>query len=175
MADLTTLQRRFVEEYTGEANFNATEAAALAGYKGSRATLAAVGSENLRKPKIAEAIEERLEELSMSAAEATKRMADWGRGSFAPFVREVGGELVLDLTTDEAKQNLHLISEVTQEGEGPTRRIKIKLHDAKDATKTLMKAHGAFGAKGTEDDPIHTASAVHVYLPKNDREAKVDE
>lgn len=50
---LTAKQRRFVEAYDG----NATEAAIAAGY--SRRTAKAIGSENLTKPDIAEAIRER--------------------------------------------------------------------------------------------------------------------
>lgn len=57
MDKLTEKQRRFVEAYMGEAAGNATEAARLAGYKGSDTTLCAVGSENLRKPLVARAIE----------------------------------------------------------------------------------------------------------------------
>lgn len=53
---LTEKQRRFVEAYMGEAKGNATEAARLAGYKGNRATLQAVGKENLSKPLISGAV-----------------------------------------------------------------------------------------------------------------------
>lgn len=56
MGKLTEKQRRFVDAYLGEAAGNATEAARLAGYKGNDNTLASVGTENLRKPAIAEAI-----------------------------------------------------------------------------------------------------------------------
>lgn len=49
---LTAKQKAFVEAYAG----NATEAARLAGYAGNDATLAQVGSENLRKPEVAAAI-----------------------------------------------------------------------------------------------------------------------
>ena len=50
---LTRKQALFVEAYCGEAAGNATEAARLAGYKGNRRTLAAVGYENLRRSTIA--------------------------------------------------------------------------------------------------------------------------
>jgi phage terminase small subunit len=55
MPQLTLKQRRFVRAYleTG----NATESARRAGYAGSDETLAVVGSENLRKPGIAAALE----------------------------------------------------------------------------------------------------------------------
>lgn len=56
---LTEKQRRFVEAYMGQACGNATEAARLAGYKGSENTLAQAGRANLRKPQIAAAIVER--------------------------------------------------------------------------------------------------------------------
>lgn len=59
MADLTPKQQRFVEAYVGPATGNATQAARIAGYKGNDITLAAVGHENLRKPRVAEAVKER--------------------------------------------------------------------------------------------------------------------
>ena len=52
---LTAKQQRFVDAWDG----NATAAAKAAGYKGNDVTLQAVGSENLRKPLIAEAIKAR--------------------------------------------------------------------------------------------------------------------
>lgn len=57
---LTELQRRFVDHYMGEAKGNATEAARLAGYKGSATTLGQVGAENLKKPQIQAAIRDRV-------------------------------------------------------------------------------------------------------------------
>ena len=52
---LTAKQRAFVEAYAG----NAVEAARIAGYSGSYSVLGVVGAENLKKPKIAEAIQNR--------------------------------------------------------------------------------------------------------------------
>jgi hypothetical protein len=54
---LTLKQRRFIDEYL--LSGNATEAARVAGYKGNRATLATVASENLAKPYIAEEVRRR--------------------------------------------------------------------------------------------------------------------
>jgi phage terminase small subunit len=54
---LTPKQRRFIEAYSG----NGTEAARLAGYKGTDAVLGQVAYENLRKPEIAAAIKAREE------------------------------------------------------------------------------------------------------------------
>lgn len=162
----TKKQQRFVEEYC--VDFNATQAAIRAGY--SEKTAGQIGHENLKKPEIKEAVEERLDDLSMSAAEATKRMSDLGRGSMRPFLQVEGDDVVIDLSSEEAWEYLHLIREVKQEetvlSENEAgdrvlkRKIKVKLHDAKDAIKQLMKAHGKFGAKGTEDDPVHTKHAL---------------
>ena len=52
---LTVKQQRFVDFYDG----NATDAARKAGYKGNANTLGQVGDENLKKPKIARAIQKR--------------------------------------------------------------------------------------------------------------------
>lgn len=64
---LTTKQEAFVAAYIGEARGNATEAARLAGYKGSDATLASVGAENLRKPQIASHIAKQREKIEQRA------------------------------------------------------------------------------------------------------------
>jgi len=53
---LTLKQRRFIEAYIGEAQGNASEAAHLAGYSGTRKTLEATGRQNLANPRIAKAI-----------------------------------------------------------------------------------------------------------------------
>jgi phage terminase small subunit len=64
---LTEKQRRFVDAYMGEAKGNGTEAARVAGYRGSDSTLGAVAHENLKKPKIAAAIQERVDADPMIA------------------------------------------------------------------------------------------------------------
>ncbi len=69
---LTAKQQRFVEEYL--VDLNATQAAIRAGY--SEKTAQAIGSENLTKPLIAEAIAEaralKSEELSIAAKDVLK-------------------------------------------------------------------------------------------------------
>lgn len=79
---MTTNQQRFIEEYCKD--FNATQAAIRAGY--SQKTARAIGQENLTKPYIAEAIKERLDKLSLTAEELTKKMADIARGNLADYM-----------------------------------------------------------------------------------------
>ena len=57
--ELNERQRRFVEAYLGAANGNGTEAASIAGYGGDRKSLAVISAQNLKKPLIRAAIENR--------------------------------------------------------------------------------------------------------------------
>lgn len=159
-ASLTDKQRRFVEEYC--VDYNATAAAKRAGY--SKNSASEIGFENLRKPQIANAIKKRMEELAMSAEEAVKRLADWGRGTAHPFlqVNEKTGELHIDLSSEKAQQNLHLIKKlkqhdtIVQKGGGDkdeviSRTWEIELHDQKDAVDKILKVIGAYAPQKHED------------------------
>jgi len=76
MANLTPKQQRFVEEYL--IDLNATQAAIRAGY--SEKTAQQMGSENLLKPVIAEAIAEaqnkRTEQTQIDAAYVLRRLVE---------------------------------------------------------------------------------------------------
>lgn len=79
---LTVNQKRFIEEYCKD--FNATQAAIRSGY--SEKTAKEQGYENLTKPHIYEKIKERLDQLSLSAEELTKKTADIARGNLADYM-----------------------------------------------------------------------------------------
>ena len=154
---LTAKQRRFVEEYVGPANFNASEAARRAGY--SEKTAYSIGHENLSKPEIEAAIEERLDELSMSAAEATKRLTDWARADPSEVIEvHEGGRWSLDLEGAIETGAIRLIKELSYDAEG---RPKVKLHDAKDAVIQLAKIRGLYVDRvehtGKDGGPIEHA------------------
>lgn len=153
---LTGKQERFKEEYC--VDFNATAAAIRAGYKVRSAK--SIGAENLTKPDILRAISERLEELSLKPEEGIKRLTDMGRASFATFLKiNEGGLIEIDLTSEEAKMNLHLIKKIKQtkktaivEGvKTETALFEIELHDSKDAIKTLLEVYGKLGGLKDED------------------------
>jgi len=78
---MTTNQLRFVEEYTQD--FNATQAAKRAGY--SEDSCRQIGSENLSKPYIREAIDARLRLLSLTADETLKSISDIAKGDLKPY------------------------------------------------------------------------------------------
>lgn len=77
MAELTDKQRRFVEEYCSN-GFNATKAAIAAGY--SEKTASHIGSENLGKPDIQQAVQDFMNTASEKALVTTewivKRLAE---------------------------------------------------------------------------------------------------
>lgn len=152
---LTNKQRRFVEEYCS--CFNATEAAIRACYKVKSAK--AIGAENLTKPDILKEIARRFAELSLKQEEGIKRLTDMARASFSTFLKiNKSGLIEIDLTSEEAQKNLHLIKKIKQtqktafvEGvKTETAFFEIELHDSKDAIKTLLEVYGKIGPKGEE-------------------------
>jgi phage terminase small subunit len=71
---MTKKQKLFVEHYNG----NGTEAAQLAGYAGNRAVLAQTASDNLRKPDIRLAIDNRItDSLIPYIADRINRQRFW--------------------------------------------------------------------------------------------------
>ena len=148
--ELTPKQRVFVERYC--VHFNGAKACREAGY--SEETANVIASQNLTKLNIIDAINERLRQLSMSAEEATKRLTDMGRGSIESFLDiDENGRTVIDLSKEEARENLGLIKKLKQTkkefSEGAIIEIvnEIELHDSKDALLNILKMQGKFNLK----------------------------
>ena len=135
MKNITTRHRRFVEQYC--THFNGARAAREAGYAEKHARTQA--SRLLSDADISALVEERLEDLAMSAAEATKRLADIARSDISEFFRVEEGTLVLDV--EAVAESGAVVQQVKLDTEGAH---TIKLYDAKDALKTILDAHGAF-------------------------------
>lgn len=158
---LTEKQRRFVEEYCIDCN--GAGAAKRAGYQGDPASLASTAYNLLTNTDIRAAIDERLDVLGMTAAEATARLVQMARATIEPFVSGYteAGEPILNLSTAEARAHLHLLRGVKYDKFG---NLVIELHDAKDAVKTIMKMHGVLTDRvehtGKDGGPITVASAV---------------
>lgn len=77
-ADLTPKEALFADHYLGAAFYNATKAAALAGYAGTANTLGSVGFKLIRKPEVAAYVQARLDEV-MSSSEVLHRIAATAR------------------------------------------------------------------------------------------------
>lgn len=137
MSDLTDKQALFVSHYL--ACWNATEAAARAGYGGTRGVLAVTGHENLRKPKIRAEIEARLAEAAMSANEVLARLSSIARADMRDFLRtdDDGTPSGFNLGPDRP---LHLVKKVSITDKG----ISFELHDAASALVKLGEHHRLF-------------------------------
>lgn len=141
---LNLRQQRFVAEYLKDPN--ATQAALRAGY--SPKTAHDIGSENLTKPAILEAIqagqakllekagitaERIIEEYKKIAFSDFRQFAKWGPDG----VRLVDSEAL----SDESAACVAEVSETTSKDGGS---IRFKLHDKKGALDSLAKHLGMF-------------------------------
>lgn len=154
---LTPKERRFVEEYCE--CLNAAKAARRAGYSENSARQ--IAAQNLSKLYISKAIKERFEAMAMPTEEGIKRLTDMGRANFEKFLKlSESGTIEINLASDEAKDNLHLIKKVKQQKRVVTTdtavivsiTYEVELHDAKDAIKTLLEVQGKFG--GLKEDIV---------------------
>lgn len=156
---LTDKQQAFADYYIGEAGWNATEAAAMAGYSGSRATLGSIGSENLTKPKIRRYIEERLEEVAMSANEVLARLTDQARTSIADLVEIVHYQddagvwhTRVKIDREALRTKGHVVKSIRETRNG----IHLDLHDGQSALVKLGEFHALFKTKVEHSGEIKT-------------------
>lgn len=129
---LTHRQRAFIAEYLK--CWNAAEAARRAGYspKGANVT----GAQNLAKPNIRAAIDERMRELMMEADEALYRLSEIARGTMADFVDPERATIDLDRAAAAGKLGLIKGFSRTTTLYGGT--VRIELYDAQDALKHIL-------------------------------------
>lgn len=139
MADLTNKQRVFIEEYLQ--CWNATEAARRAGYGGGDATLAVIGSRNIRNVKIRRRIRKRLAGKAMAADEVLVRLGEQAQSDLGDFLRdEAGPSGLLDIEKVQKAGLTHLIKRIAWTRQG----VSVELYDAQRALELIGKAHGLF-------------------------------
>ncbi len=97
--DLTPKQSAWIDHFV--ICRNKTEAAARAGYKGNRNTLANIGSQNYRKPKIRAALNRRLRESTMNADEVLSVLDEQARADLGEFFKLVEEWTFFPLPTDD--------------------------------------------------------------------------
>ena len=135
---LTAKQQRFVDEYL--VDLNATEAAIRAGY--SAKTAKSIGSENLTKPDIDEAIKQ-AQAAAADRAQITQDrvIAELAQVAFADirdFVAWGGQTVVLKASPDLA--SAAAVMSVSGDGE----KAQIRLHDKLRALELLGKHLGVW-------------------------------
>lgn len=135
---MTPKQQRFVEEYL--VDLNATQAAIRAGY--SESTANQIGWQLLQKTSVSKAVAERMDALSMRAAEVLMRLTEIARGTVADVITILpGGSWKIDLEKAERLGKLHLVHELAFDRNGNPR---VKLYSAHEALRDLGKARGIF-------------------------------
>lgn len=140
---LTAKQEAFVEHYCQLRN--ATEAARRAGYAGDDNSLAVIGYENLRKPKIQDAIQERFKFLAMKTEEAMARLSSQARGpNFLALQKVVQayqqGGLAAAMGTIEEMGIGPYIKSIYETRNG----LRLDLYDSQRALTTILRGLGAF-------------------------------
>lgn len=95
----------------GEAVGKATEAARLAGYAGSRSVLRGVGHENLTKPDILKAIEERqaADPLALSRQDLLRLWSEWAQSSEWPERQRLKASELLGRAFAMFKQTVQVV------------------------------------------------------------------
>lgn len=126
---LTPKEQKFVECYLGEAHFNATQAAALAGYKGNRNVLGVMAYRLLRKAKIKAEIDEVLSAMTMPANVVLERLTEIANGKVTDFYKD--GRFDLDAATERKKD--HLLKKVKQK-----RTIRQKKTEIRDDMRLFL-------------------------------------
>lgn len=160
---LSSKQLAFIDHYL--THWNATKAAIGAGY--SERSARSIGSENLTKPDIQEAIQARLVELKMSADEVLTRLTEHARGSMAPFMRrDADGDLYgFDLSETQPLQLVKKASVTRRRQKDESmddivtvETVTIELYDAQSALALLGKHHKLFTDKvehtGADGQPL---------------------
>jgi len=150
---MTEKQQKFVDAYLGEARFNATRAAEIAGYSSPMQR----GYDAKNDPEVAEEIRNRLASSTMSSNEVLARLSDHASGTLEHFVVTSGdGERIhFDLNSDEAKTHFHLIKKLKTERrrggkqgeEWETEKVEIELHDPQAALVQIGRHHKLFTDK----------------------------
>jgi len=133
---LTGKQQAFAEHYV--ATLNGTKAAELAMYSGSRATLAAIAYENLRKPHIVAEINRQFKKRTrMTDDEIVMRLEAMASANLGDFYQP-GSDRQVDM--EKFKEMGHLVQSFKQNQYGAS----ITLHNPLKALELLGKTKAMF-------------------------------
>lgn len=144
----------FVEQYF-ICGLNGTEAARRAGYQGDGNTLAVIAHENLRKPKIADLIEARLQEAAMGANEVLARLAEIARFDPSEFINTENTRPFVEVKKLVAAGKGHMITELYYDASG---NMRVKFKDGEWALGKIGDAQRLFANRtevtGADGGPV---------------------
>jgi phage terminase small subunit len=188
---LTAKQKLFAEEYI--VDLNATQAAIRAGY--SENTASETGYENLRKPQIAEYIQELMDERSkrteitadMVLREYAKigfsNITDYLKVSVKPrpvtidtadgtttIMEDMQGVDLFDTDTIDSEK-MRAVAEIKQTRDG----IALKLHDKKGALDSIARHLGMFNDNMTLKGGLNNTTQDLTNMTAEERRARIDE
>lgn len=162
---LTDKQHMFVLEYVKD--FNATQAAIRAGYSGK--TAHSIGTENLRKPAIKEALDAFFDEHTMQSGEVLMRLTQHARGDFGDFYDPATESIDMKKAKEEGRSHLvRKMKQITIIDAGrdtETHITEFELYDAQKALALLGKQHGLFIDRTDITTLGEKLPAPLVYLP----------
>lgn len=159
---LSSKHRQFVNEYVS--CWNATEAYRRVYPKTSDEAAKANSARLIANDNVAEEIQRRLAEKTMTADEALVRLAEQARAEYAAYLLADGS---VDLGAMKADGKMHLIKSIK-----PTRYGKaVEFHDAQTALVNIGRHHGLFTDKTEINGQLehhHDGEAVERILGRMD-------
>lgn len=151
--ELSEREILFVEAYVTTCNYDPRRAALEAGY-----AVSSYGFEVLKRPRVLQAVDERMHFEKMEAPEVVNRVAQMFRADLRHFLRvekyEVDGEprerVVVDLLHAMRHDNTYPLKKVEFYRSGEIKSIAIE--DRLEAAKLIGAVFGLFGIKEPFDD-----------------------
>lgn len=165
VSDLRPAQREFLIYYLLDSN--ATRAADLAGYAHPNTA----GPRLLKTPKIQEAIGAYFHAQEMPAHKAVALLSEKASLDLSPylhFIKDADGRITdawLDLEAMRDDGLGHAIKGIRYTRDG---RMMAETEDSLKALEDIMRYHGLFGAKGTDDDPINVLQKITTIVEERD-------
>lgn len=165
VSGLTVMQREFLIYYLLDGN--ATQAAELAGYAHPNSA----GPRLLTETKIKAAIETYFHAQEMPAQKAVALMSEkagFDSTIYMNFVKDKDGRITdawLDLEAIRDDGLGHLVKGTKYSRDG---RLMIEFEGALKPLEDIMRYHGLFGAKGTEDDPVNVLQKITTIVEERD-------
>jgi phage terminase small subunit len=192
--NLNPRQRKFIEFYLGEAHFNATKAAEMAGYKGNKNTLGVTAYDLLRNPKIKTELDACLSAMTMPANVVLTRLTEIAEGDAADVCDEQGNfsfrlakerhkthllkKMKVKRTLKQKKTEIRddmrtfLAEDETEQIESDVEiiyeEVEFELHDSHGALRDIGKHHKLFTDKSEIDLDVKGTLDVNI-------DAKIDE